>query len=139
MVKKKAVFGKKEDPLESTISSNIVKSLKQIPGVFCWKQWQGMGSYKGVSDIIGIRQFTFDEVNKINQEAVAKTGVEAIKTVGVFWGAEIKRTEKLFPSDEQQKFIERIRGNGGIAFCAGGTSAIDVVIDNLFLRDRFLF
>ena len=139
MAKKKAVFGKAEDPLESTISSNIVKSLRQVPGIFCWKQWQGMGSYKGVSDIIGIRKFTFKEINDINEDAVSRTGSPIINEVGIFWGAEIKRTEKLLPSEEQQKFIVKIKENGGIAFHAGGTSAIDIVINNLFLRDRFMF
>ena len=139
MAKKKAVFGKAEDPLESTISSNIVKSLRQVPGIFCWKQWQGMGSYKGVSDIIGIRKFTFKEINDINEDAVSRTGSPVINEVGIFWGAEIKRTEKLNPSDEQEKFIKKIRENGGLSFCARGTSALDTVIDQLFLRNRFLF
>ena len=139
MAKKKVAFGKAEDPLESTISSNIVKTLRAVPGIFCWKQWQGMGSYKGVCDIIGVRKFTFKEINEINEDAVLRTGVPVINEVGIFWGAEIKRTEKLMPSEYQVKFIDIIRKNGGIAFHAGGTSAIDIVIDNLFLRNRFMF
>ena len=79
---------------------------------------------KGVSDIIGVK--------RVNVADLVRDGIEH---VGICTAIEIK-TEKGKPSEHQEKFIERIKREGGIAFIA---KSIEDVINGLGIRDRFLF
>lgn len=82
--------------------ADVTKQIRDILtacGIFHWKVWQGMGSLKGVSDIIGCHN-------------------------GQFFAIEVKRPGGK-PSMYQEHFIERVKEAGGIAFVAW--SAEDVV------------
>ena len=95
---------------EAEITRAIRGCLKSL-GVWHWKQWQGpMSQPKGVSDIIGIWK-------------------------GRFLAIEVK-TQTGRVSEYQQRFIDRVIEEGGIAFVA---RSVDDVIDGLGVRDRFLF
>lgn len=93
---------------EREITKAIRGTLKVL-GIFHWKVLQGLGSTPGVPDILGI----FDK-----------------KMLAI----EVK-TEKGKLSDHQQRFLDRINREGGIAFVA---RSIDDVINGLGVRDRFL-
>jgi penicillin-binding protein-related factor A (putative recombinase) len=96
---------------ETELTRVIRRVLKTI-GVYCWKQWQGpMSQPKGVSDIIGCWN-------------------------GRFLAIEVK-TPAGRVTDDQRKFLGRIRNHGGIAFVVA--RSVDDVIDGLDVRDRFLF
>jgi hypothetical protein len=86
-----------------------VKSLLRAAGIFHWKVWQGMGSAPGVSDIVGCHN-------------------------GRFFAIELK-APKGTATPDQIRFIENVKGAGGIAFVA---KSLDEVIDGLGLQDRFL-
>ena len=100
---------KKSPQSEKEITKAIRGTLKAL-GIFHWKVLQGLGSTPGVPDILGIWQ-------------------------GKLLGIECK-TQKGKLSHHQEKFIERINREGGIAFVA---RSIDDVIDGLGVRDRFIF
>jgi hypothetical protein len=91
--------------------TNAIRGLLKSLGVWHWKQWQGpMSQPKGVADILGI----FD---------------------GRFLAIEVKRHGgQLRP--KQQRFIDRVRIEGGIAFVA---RSVDDVISGLGVEDRFFF
>jgi len=93
---------------EAAITRSIRMLLKTL-GVFHWKQYQTLGSTPGVPDIIGIWQ-------------------------GRMLGIEVK-TAKGKLSVQQQRFLDAIRREGGIAFCA---RSVDDVIEGLGVQDRFL-
>ena len=88
-------------PTEKEITKEIRKFLafKQI---FCWKVWQGLGSTKGVADIIGCFRGRFLAIEVKNQKG------------------------KL--SEYQEAFLENVRRSGGIAFVARN---VQDVIENL--------
>lgn len=99
-----------KQPKEADITRAIRSLLKSL-NIFHWKQWQGSFSQpKGVSDILGIYK-------------------------GKPLAIEVK-TERGRLSQFQDEFLERWKKEGGIGFVA---RSVDDVIDNLGIRDRFLF
>ena len=112
MDKKRKPQVKLESPWKNATEKQITIAIRQLLktlGIFHWKVHQGLGCVPGVPDIIGIYQ-------------------------GRMLGIEIK-TERGTISDHQQRFLEAINREGGLAFAA--RSAEDV-IDKLGLQDRFL-
>ena len=87
-----------------------IRSVLKTMRVFHWKVWQGLGSERGVPDIVGI----------IN---------------GRFFGIEIKGPHGKL-SEHQEKFIKRIQDAGGIAFVA---KSVDDVLAGLNLKKAVLF
>ena len=105
------VFGKIMRPQNEAQITKAIRSLLNNMGIFHYKHWQGgMQGMKGISDIIGIYQ-------------------------GKFLAIEVKTLRGRL-SDHQLRFIDNIKKEGGIAFVA---RSVDDVIDNLGVRDRFLF
>lgn len=100
---------KKKQP--ETIITDQIRDALDLCGIFHWKQWQGMGSKPGVSDILGVLPD------------------------GKFLAIEVK-TPTGRVSDHQQKFIDKVNASGGVAFVA---RSLDDVLDTLGLRNRFLF
>ena len=98
---------KKNKTPEGLLTEDVRRLLKTL-GVWHWKQHQGLGSIKGVSDIIGIWR-------------------------GKFLAIELKAPRGVL-SDEQIAFMESVRQNGGVAFMA---KTLDDVIDGLGVRDKF--
>lgn len=96
---------KQKPPLEKHITADIRRFLKYI-GFFHWKQWQGLGSVKGVPDIVGIKTFTIKELQALGMEKI-----------GVFVGIEVK-TAKGKLSEHQDMFLRNIVDAGGIAIVA---------------------
>jgi hypothetical protein len=106
---------------ESEITKAIRAVLKTC-GFFSWKQWQGpMSQPKGVADILGIlpdgRMFAIE-----------------VKRPG--WTPPGQNTKAFKHHQNQQRFIDTINANGGVAFFA---TSIDDVIAGLGIQDRFLF
>lgn len=90
--------------------TSAIRSLLKTVGIFSWKQWQGpMSQPKGVSDILGCWNGRFIAIE--------------VKTAG----GRVSR--------DQEKFIEAVSRNGGLAFVA---RSIDEVIERLGIQDRFL-
>ena len=75
---------------EAEITQECRHYLKECR-VWHYKQWQGLGSLHGISDIIGIYK-------------------------GRYLAIEIKRPG-LSPTDKQQAFLERVYDEGGLAVC----------------------
>ena len=75
---------------EAEITKEIRYYLNNA-GIWHYKQWQGLGSLHGISDIIGIYK-------------------------GRYLAIEVKRPGKS-PSDKQQAFLERVDSQGGFAIC----------------------
>lgn len=90
--------------------TRAIRSLLNTLGIWHWKQWQGMGSYPGVADILGIYQ-------------------------GKLLAIEVKTVNGKV-SDRQDAFIDQVNLRGGIGFVARSP---DDVIEKLGLQDRFLF
>jgi hypothetical protein len=80
-------------PKEKEIKSEIRRYLK-IRGFFCWNQWQGQMSVKGVPDIVGL-----------------------FPKSGRLFAVEVK-TDRGRVRPEQQDFMDRINAEGGLAFVA---------------------
>lgn len=90
---------------EALITRNIRMYLR-YNRIFHWKAWQGLGSEKGVADIIGIK--------KVKVADLVKAGIEEI---GQFMAIEVK-TENGKLSKHQKNFLDRVKGEGGIGFVA---------------------
>ena len=86
---------------ESEITREIRQYLK-IRGIWHYKQWQGLGSLPGVSDIIGCFK-------------------------GRYLAIEVKRPGQK-PTERQQSFLDRVNDEGGLSFVA---SSVEDVIKNL--------
>ncbi len=105
---------------EKEITASI-RSLLTAFGIFHWKVWQGLGSQKGVSDIIGMKT--------VKVEDLVKAG---IKKVGIFTAIEAKREDAVDcpyicnhkTCREQATFLIAVKAKGGIAIVA--RSADDV-------------
>lgn len=76
---------------EAEITKEIRQYLK-LRGVFHYKQWQGLGSLPGVSDIIGCYN-------------------------GRYLAIEVKRKGQN-PTEKQQAFLDTVNAQGGLAFVA---------------------
>ena len=92
---------KPKEPLERDITRNI-RGYLNIRGIFHYKQWQGLGSLPGVSDIIGIYR-------------------------GKYLAIEVKCPGNKL-SDRQKAFLDRVNEEGGIGFMA---TSVDDVIEKL--------
>lgn len=90
-------------------TTKAIRDFLKALGIFHWKQHQGLGSEKGVPDIVGIFQ-------------------------GRMLAIEVKAPRGI-PSEHQKNFIQAINRHGGIAFVA---RSIDDVIKNMGLEDRVL-
>ena len=105
---------------EKEITASIRTLLKAF-GIFHYKNWQGLGSQKGVSDIIGIKT--------VKVEDLVKAGV---KKVGIFTATEVKREDAVDCPyrcnhkicEKQSEFLDDVKAGGGIALVA--RSADDV-------------
>ena len=86
---------------EKDVTDEIRQYLK-IRGVWHYKQWQGLGSMAGVSDIIGIYK-------------------------GRYLAIEVKGPKGQV-TEKQQRFIDRVNIEGGLAFVARG---VEDVIERL--------
>jgi hypothetical protein len=75
---------------ETEITKECREYLRQN-NIWHYKQWQGLGSLHGISDIIGIYK-------------------------GKYLAIEVKRPG-LDPTDKQQIFLERVYNEGGFAVC----------------------
>lgn len=100
-------MGKKMTP--EGMLTRSVRDLLHTFGIFHWKVFQALGSYLGVSDILGIYK-------------------------GKFLAIELK-APKGKPSLAQVDFLDRVRSEGGIAILA---YSLEDVIKGLGLEDRFL-
>jgi hypothetical protein len=102
-------MGKEKQPkiLEKNITKDIRALLKQY-NIFHYKAWAGLGSVKGVADLIGVMP--------INS-----------KIPGAFLAVEVK-TERGRLSPHQENFLRSISDSGGISFVA---RSLDDVIKNL--------
>lgn len=98
---------KAKPQLEKEITKEIRRFLN-MKRIFHYKAWQGLGSTKGVADIIGIMPLNG-------------------KSPGAFLAIEVK-TERGVLSEHQENFLRSISDSGGIAFCA---RSVQDVIDNL--------
>lgn len=90
--------------------TNITKSIRdylKIMHIFHWKQWQGIGSSPGISDIIGIYK-------------------------GRPLAIEVK-TLRGKVTDDQQNFLDNFKDAGGIAIVA---RSVDDVIYGLKAADK---
>jgi len=104
--------------------TKAVRHILKTAGVWHYKHWQGPMSSPGVSDIIGIRSFSVREILEM----------EHLENVGVFFACELKK-EGGKATEAQERFIRKVRMNGGIGFVADN---VDAVIDRLYLRRWFL-
>jgi hypothetical protein len=98
---------KNKAPLEKEITKEIRKFLT-FKKIFHYKAWQGLGSTKGVADLIGVMPLHG-------------------KAPGLFLAIEVK-TNRGVASEHQENFLRSIRDSGGIAFVA---RSVQDVIDNL--------
>jgi len=99
---KSSVKMKIPEETESQITASI-RAYLGLRGIWHWKVWQGpMSQPKGVSDILGCYQ-------------------------GKLLAIEVKRPGKN-PTPDQQRFLDRVKIEGGISFVA---RSITDVIDNL--------
>ncbi len=88
---------------EKEITQSI-RAFLRLSGIFHWKAWQGLGSQKGVSDIIGIHN-------------------------GKLFALEIK-TKKGRLNEHQKSFLDLVNRNGGIGFVA---RSVEDVLEGLKL------
>ena len=99
---------------EKEITASIRVVLRTF-GIFHWKVWQGLGSEKGVSDIIGMKTAKVADL--------VKAGIEK---VGIFTAIEAKRENALkCPYNcnhktcrEQRLFLDAVKDASGIAIVA---------------------
>lgn len=92
---------------EESILTGQIRDYLNIRNVFHWKVWQGLGSAKGVSDILGIYK-------------------------GYPLAIEIKRLKGRV-SENQQAFLDKFKAEGGIAFIA---RSLDDVIRHFEMVDN---
>lgn len=90
-------------PLESTITNNIQRYLKRLPGWWGFKVMGGAQQKRGVPDIIGCYR-------------------------GRFVGLEVKRPVLGRVSDLQEAIIEQINAVGGCAVVVYGVDDVKQVI-----------
>ena len=114
---------------EKEITASIRTLLKAF-GIFHWKVWQGLGSEKGVSDIIGMKT--------VKVEDLVKAGV---KKVGIFTAIEAKRGDAVDCPyrcnhkicGEQAAFLDAVLIKGGIAIVA---RSVEDVFEGLGIENK---
>lgn len=92
------------------ILTRQIRGILNAAGIFHWKAWQGLGSKRGVSDIISVQPGT-----------------------GRMIAIEIKAPRGVV-SEAQQQFLDAVDLQGGIAIVA---RSVEDVIVGLGLQDRF--
>jgi hypothetical protein len=95
---------------EKEIKTEIKKYLKGR-GIFCWNEWQGQFSVKGVPDLIGILPG------------------------GRLLGVEVKRAKGTL-RPEQEEFITKINRCGGLAFVARSVTEVHERLEGLTSMKR---
>lgn len=90
-------------PLKERDITIQIRNYLKIKRIFHWKAWQGLGSEKGVPDILGVLP-----------------GGKALMI-------EIK-TEKGRVSEQQEAFIEKARKLGAVAFVARSVNEVMQVL-----------
>ena len=101
--------------------TKAIRSVLKTCGIFHFKHWGGPMSPKGIADILGILP-----TGRMLAIEVKKPG----------WAPPSPGAKAFRHHQEQQRFIDTINANGGVAFFA---SSIEDVINGLGLQDRFLF
>ena len=94
-------------PKEAEVTSDIRRFLKTM-GIPHFKKLQGLGSPKGIADIIGCYK-------------------------GRFLAIEVKRPGEK-PTPDQQEFLDRYSSAGGICFVA---RSVDDVIQSLGIQEKW--
>ncbi len=82
----------KDRPISEAEITKSIREYLKFKEIWHYKQWQGLGSLHGISDIIGILN-------------------------GRYLAIEVKRAGKI-PSDKQQAFLNRVNAEGGIGIIA---------------------
>jgi len=118
-MKKPKKFKRTEKEITTGIR-NILKGLR----IFHYKQWQGLGSLKGVSDIIGIAK----------KSVRCPHCQKEFNVEGFYAAIEVKRPGGKL-TEGQEDFLFSVKQAGGIAIVA---YSVDDVIKGLGLKDRFL-
>lgn len=95
--------------LEAEITKSVREYLK-MKRIFHYKQWQGLGSLHGISDIIGILN-------------------------GKYLAIEVKRPGKS-PSPKQQAFLDRVNSEGGIGIIVRSVGDVHVFLSNILNKGR---
>lgn len=101
---------------ENKVTKDIRKILKTAR-LFHFKHKASLGSFKGVSDILGVKTVK-----------VADLVRDKIDEVGIFVAIEVKKEGTRKGSPDQEKFISNIKKAGGIGF----------ITDNVYDVIRFL-
>jgi len=112
--------------MKKILERDVTKAVRDVlkaGRVWHFKHWSGMGSFPGVSDILGVYRVKVEDLIKWN-----------VKEVGVFLAIEVKAPGKE-PSDNQDKFLQAIKNNGGIAFAADDP---EIVIKKLGLFGKIM-
>ena len=108
---------------EKEITASIRALLKAF-GIFHYKNWQGLGSQKGVSDIIGIHKGHYGHSRE-----------------GKFFAIEVKREDALKCPyncnhkicEKQATFLDTVKSEGGIALVA---RSVDDVFEGLGIGNK---
>ena len=94
---------------ENEIQNSILQFLK-FKGVVAWRNNNG-STYDAKSG-------QHRRKNKWEKLWGSPVDILGIMPDGRFLAIEVKKTEKLKPSKEQQFFLDTINENGGVGFCA---------------------
>ena len=100
---------------EKEITQSI-RSLLDVYNIFHWKVWQGLGSKRGVSDIVGICKGKFIAI-EVKRKDAPRCPYKCNHNVCV----------------EQRAFLNNVNTEGGIGFVA---RSIDDVVERLDLGDK---
>ena len=100
----------KKKPTPEAILTKQIRSILNAAGIFHWKALQGLGSKRGIPDIIAVQPGT-----------------------GRMIAIEVKAPRGVV-SEAQQQFLDAVDLQGGIAMVA---RSIEDVIIGLGLQDRF--
>ena len=100
---------------EKEITQSI-RGLLKVYNIFHWKVWQGLGSKRGVSDIIGIHKGKFIAI-EVKRKDASRCPYKCNHNVCV----------------EQRAFLNHVNTEGGIGFVA---RSIDDVVDRLDLGEK---
>ena len=106
---------------EAEITKEI-RSYLFTKGIQHWKQFQSLGSPKGISDIIGCVKC------QICQPCSCP------KPFGRFLAIEVK-TDSGKPTENQELFIERFRRAGGICFVARSADDVEKELDKSLSKE----
>lgn len=109
-------------PTEAEITKEI-RGYLDVRGIPHFKKHQGLGSQKGISDIIGCVQC------KICHPCTCP-----MDRIGRFLAIEVK-VEGKSPSNEQELFLQRYRLPGGICFVARSVEDVERELKKGLIED----